>query len=224
MRDLLAAGLPLLRDLVSPELDQALSRAATTKRYTDGQMIHRRRDAAPGLSIVRAGAVQVGNVGLDGSYLTTSILGEGQCFGEFTLFAGLPRTHDATAVGPTLIDQLPQRKFMRLFDEHAELARALLTISLRRTHELLEFVDDLRRLPLAVRVAKFLARNLESSELKVLQEEIAFAFGVSRVSMGKVLKKLEEAELIRRGYGQITVPDRKRLADWVHSQLLLTPV
>lgn len=187
-------------------------------------MIHSRGDAAPGLSIVRAGAVKVGNVGQDGSYLTTSVLGVGQCFGEFTLLAGLPRTHDATAVGATVVDQVPGKSFMRLYEAEVELSRALLTIALRRTHGLLEFVDDMRRLALPVRIAKFLLHNSTAAEFVVRQEEIAFTFGVSRVSMGKVLKELELEGLIKRGYGRIQILDRSLLANWVTDRLVVTPV
>lgn len=224
MRDFLTAQSPKLQSLISPDLDAALTRAAKTAHYSDGQMIHTRGDAAPGLSIVRAGAVQVGNVGRDGSYLTTSVLGVGQCFGEFTLLAGLPRTHDATAVGGTVVDQIPGRRFMRLYEEEVELSRALLTIALRRTHGLLEFVDDMRRLALPVRVAKFLMHQSVATELAVRQEEIAFTFGVSRVSMGKVLKQLELAGLIQRGYGRIKILDRALLTTWIDERLVVTPL
>jgi CRP/FNR family cyclic AMP-dependent transcriptional regulator len=224
MRDLLTVQSPTLQSLISPDLDAALTRAAKTAQYSDGQMIHARGDAAPGLSIVRAGAVQVGNVGRDGSYLTTSVLGVGQCFGEFTLLAGLPRTHDATAVGETVVDQVPGKRFMRLYEEQVELSRALLTIALRRTHGLLEFVDDMRRLALPVRVAKFLLHHSTAAEFAVRQEEIAFTFGVSRVSMGKVLKQLELAGLIKRGYGRIKILNRALLATWVEDRLVVTPL
>lgn len=224
MRDLLSAQSPTLQSLISPDLDARLTGVAKTAEYSNGQMIHSRGDSAPGLSIVRSGAVKVGNVGRDGSYLTTSILGTGQCFGEFTLLAGLPRTHDATAVGPTLVDQVSGKAFMRLYEAEVELSRALLTIALRRTHGLLEFVDDMRRLPLPVRIAKFLLNNSVGANFVVRQEEIAFTFGVSRVSMGKVLKQLEVAGLIKRGYGRIEILDRALLATWVEDRLVITPL
>lgn len=224
MRDLLSAQSPTLQSLISADLDAKLTRAAKTTAYTDGQMIHSRGDSAPGLSIVRSGAVKVGNVGRDGSYLTTSILGVGQCFGEFTLLAGLPRTHDATSVSATVVDQVSGKSFMRLFEAEVELSRALLTIALRRTHGLLEFIDDMRRLALPVRIAKFLLHNSTTTELEVRQEELAFTFGVSRVSMGKVLKQLERAGLIKRGYGRIEILDRTLLAAWVEDRLVVTPL
>ena len=104
-------------------------------------------DTNSGPCIVRTGAVRVGNQGKDGSYLTTSILTPGQCYGEFTLLAGLPRTHEMVAIGVTAIDEIGKDRFLTLYEARPELADALLKISLVRNHSLLEFMDDMRRLP-----------------------------------------------------------------------------
>jgi Mn-dependent DtxR family transcriptional regulator len=82
----------------------------------------------------------------------------------------------------------------------------------------------MRRLSLPVRVAKFLLTNTTTAKLTVLQEEIAFTFAVFRVSMGKLLKKLELAGLIKCGYGQIRIVDRGLLAQWIKERLVITPL
>ncbi len=220
MKDLLAARLPLLEELISDALHTQLLSLAADMTYEDGQLIHARGDAKPGLSIVRSGAVRIGNVGLDGSYLSTSVLDRGQCFGEFTLLAGLPRTHEAVAVGTTVVAQLPRQPFMRLFDQSPELSKGLLKISLLRTHALLEFIDDLRRLPLPVRVAKFLYASAESEDMSIRQEDIAFTFGVSRVSMGKTLQQLQQQGLLELGYGRIRL-HLSVLRQWIAEQSLV---
>ena len=101
-----AQGAPL-----SSALMARLTKAAIRVTYRDGELVHARGDAKPGLSIVHSGAVRFSNPGLDGSVITTGILNPGQFFGEATLFAGLPRTHDAVAVGPTVIDQVSKKRF-----------------------------------------------------------------------------------------------------------------
>ncbi|MFT7685489.1 MAG: CRP/FNR family cyclic AMP-dependent transcriptional regulator [Candidatus Azotimanducaceae bacterium] len=96
MRDLLTAGSPLLQDFLSLTVHRQLIELAARKSYADGQLIYSRGDN------------RVGNIGNDGSYLATSVLDNGQCFGEFTVFAGLPRTHDITAAGETNIAECPK--------------------------------------------------------------------------------------------------------------------
>lgn len=225
MKDSLFSRAPLLDDLLPKKISNQLEALANRSRFDDGQLIQTRGDTKTGLSIVRQGLARVGNLGVDGSYLNTSILTTGQTFGEFTLFAGLPRTHEVIAIGPTVVDEISGVKFMALFNSEPRLSKALLTISLVRFHSLLEFLDDLRRLPLEVHVGKVIyAAADDTLVLKVRQEELAFTFGVSRVSMGKVLKSLASSGLVRLGYGKIHIVSREAFKDWLTQRRLIVPL
>ncbi|MGI9323720.1 MAG: Crp/Fnr family transcriptional regulator [Pseudomonadales bacterium] len=225
MQDSLLEIAPLLDDLLPNALSEQVKAAAKRVTFSHGQLIQTRGDTKSGLCIVRAGAVRVGNQGRDGSYLTTSILTPGQCYGEFTLLAGLPRTHEMVAIGDTKIDEISKRRFLKLYDTEPELAKALLRISLVRNHSLLEFMDDMRRLPLLVHVAKFVYRAAAGkTAINIRQEDLAFTFGVSRVSMGKVLKRLAALDLLRLGYGKIELAPRQRFQNWLAEQSLIEPL
>lgn len=228
MADLLSSHLPRIDALLPGNVMAQLRSAGKLAHYRDGETVHRRGDDKPGLSIVESGGARTGIAGLDGSFLTSSTLGPGHCFGEFTLFAGLPRTHDITADGETVILQIQGRNFFRIFDREPLLARVMLTIATVRNHFAMELLDDLRRLPLDVRVAKLLYANAPgpagSYRVKRQQEEIAFAFGVTRVSIGKALKQLADVALINTGYGYIEVIDIGRLRNWLDERALITPV
>ena len=220
--------MPKLEDLVPGRLMRELLSIGPLVRYEDGEVLHLRGDAKPGLSIIQAGTVVAGNVGLDGSVLTTSGLGPGDCFGEFTLFAGLPRTHDITSVGESAVYQLPRARFMALFNREPQIGHALLTINLMKNHELLEFLDNLRRLPLSVRVAKLLLANTRGAtgeiEINCRQDELALTFGVTRVSIGKVIAELQAEGLVRSGYRKLRVPDVGQLRRWVEENSLISPL
>ncbi len=228
MLDIFDLGAPALLDILSPALAEKLNNSGKTYSYNDGELIQSRGDARPGVSIIAEGAVRIGNTGIDGSFITTAIFGPGQCFGEFTLFAGLPRTHEATAVGATLLRQIPGPEFLRLFDAEPELSHALLKISLARNHVLLEFFDDFRRLPLPVRLAKSLltmsATAADPNLLRVRQEDLAFALGISRVSVGKVLQRLQRDGLIELGYRCIHLPEVEKLEQWVADRNVIIPL
>ena len=208
--------------LLPASLKDKLRAAARLIAYEDGQLIHNRGDQKPGLSIVKSGAARIGVFGEDGSFLTVAILGEGQSFGEHTLFADLPRTHDATAIGSSEVYQIQGPAFMRLFDAEPAIARALLVVALRRSHALAQNIDDMRRLSLPARTAKYLlsmaAEDAPRAQVACKQSELAFALGVSRVSLGKALKKLETLGLISLGYGRIDIPSRGALAAWIERE------
>lgn len=215
---LLDQGVPLASLLPGSVMD-ALTAAATRVTYADEQIIHERDDEKPGLSIIQQGAVRFAKVSAGGKQLTNSILGPGDCFGEATLFAERDRAYDAYGVGATVIDQIPKTRFDRIFDREPLLARALLIVTTRRLYGVLDFLDDLRSLPLTVRTAKLLATMSVSAKdparIECKQHDLAFTLGVSRVSVGKALSALHKANLIDPGYGAIRIHDRERLDAWI---------
>lgn len=228
MTDFFDLDTPALLPLLPETSRHALLAAGTPVHYRDGALVHARGDRKPGLSVVRSGTVRIGNPGSDGSYTTTSILGPGHCFGEFTLFANLPRTHDVVAIGDVVIDQISRPRFMTLYESDPKLGWALLCLATRRIHALIEFAEDLRRLPLPVQLAKHLLAMLrgqaDGGAVALLQEDLASMFGVSRVSVGKALRGLERDGLLNLGYGRIGIPDRARLATWIAERTVLMPL
>jgi CRP-like cAMP-binding protein len=217
-----------LFSLLSTRVKNKIIDRANLARYQAGQLIHNRGERKPGLSIVKSGSVQVGVNGSDGTFVMVAQLGVGQCFGEFTIFTDLPRTHDISAITQTEIYQISHDDFLKLYRQEEELSAALLRVTLLRNHLLLEMLDALRRLPLLERTASVLLSMSASSgtpnHLVCRQEELAFAIGVSRVSLGKSLKRLARQNLIRIGYGEIQFPDRKALENWVSKHCNTTPL
>jgi CRP-like cAMP-binding protein len=228
MLDLLRGTAPSLSSLLVPELMEKVTAQATTVAYEDGQLVHQRGDAKPGLSIVKSGQVIAGNVGVDGALLMISIIEAGNCFGEFSLFAGLPRTHDIYSSVESEIDQLSKARFMKLSAQYPEIAEVMLALAWHRNHALLEYLDNLRRRPLLVRTAQMLSANVKSQsdyqEVRCKQDELAFSLGVSSVSVGKVLTTLQNEELIQLGYGKIIIPSATKLKSWLQARTLLAPL
>lgn len=206
-------------DSLPERLIGEIIRAGTIMTYDDGQLIHNRGDMKRGISIVVSGSVKVGIYGEDGSFVMTTQFGPGQTFGEFTLFVDLPRTHDVSASGPTQINQISAAVFNRLYEAEPDIARALLTTSLIRTHRLLEMMDAMRRLPMRERVAKaiFTLTQMDGGlhTFECRQSDLAFTLGVSRASLSTALKQLSDIGLIKLGYGHIQLLDTDRMRTWV---------
>ncbi len=205
--------------LLPPRVAEELLGLSVLVKYSNGQLIHTRGELKPGLSIVHSGAAHVGVNGIDGTFVTAAALGQGECFGEFTLFTDLPRTHDVSSIGETQIYQISKSKFDSLYEREASISRALLKTTLTRTHILLETLDALRRLPILERTAKTLLTMSytlgRADSLIIKQIDLAYSLGVTRVSLAKALKQLASIELIEIGYGRINFLDRDALARWV---------
>ena len=203
--------------LLSEELRNALIEAGQVRRFSDGQMIHIHGDDRAGLSIILDGRVRFGLYGEDGAYIQAGILSEGHCFGEATLFAGIPRAYDADALGETEIVMISKDRFDQFLDATPGFAKALLVSLTSRLYESLEFADDLRTLSREARVGRYLDRALysarfENDTIPIRQIDLAYALGLSRVSIGKALGNLQDRGVIALGYGEIRILDRDRLA------------
>lgn len=208
-------------------MDKILA-AGSSRSYPDGQVIQQRGDTQPGLSMVTSGQVVAGNVGLDGTLLASALLRPGETFGEFTLFAGLPRTQTLWSQGQTDICHVTAPRFMALFDEDPLIARAMITLTLQRNYELMEFMDAQRRLSLPARVARLLLISVDaetgSEAIECRHEDLAFMLGVSRVATGKALAKLENEGLVVRRYGYIEIPDIQQMRSMIAEEDPLFPL
>lgn len=225
---LLRTDVPSFIDLLPAEVMVQIEAAGKLKPYRDGELIQQRGDTKRGISILMFGRIIAGNIGADGSFVVSSMLQPGECFGEFTLFADLPRTHDLSASGTVKVLHIAERAFLQLFDQEPTIGKALLAITLRREHDLLEFLDGQRRLTLPVRLAKLLLSFVSKKDalhlVKCRQEELAYMLGVTRVSINKALRLLVADDLVRLGYGNIEVADLNLLSDWVQARSLVVPV
>jgi len=219
MRDLLQFNTRPFMETLSPEVADRVRAEATVSKFANGQLIQSRGDTRAGLSIIKSGAGQMGVFGEDGTFVMMSVLGPGQTFGEVTLFTNIPRTQDFVAVGSTEIYQLSASRFRALCDHEPGLLETLLSITLARSHFLLDVLDSIRRLPLRECVAKTLySMDLTAGQhghIQCRQADLADMIGVSRVSLSKALKDLSERGLITLGYGSITFPDPENFRDWV---------
>lgn len=222
MHPIIDFNVPALSDLLSDAELSDLLRSARPIHYSDGQLIHMRGDARPGLSVIREGSVALGTIGVDGSERIISILGPNQSFGEFTLFADLPRTHDATAIGETIVEQISRPVFEAFIAQHPRVLTSMLTATTQRLHGAVEFIEDLRRLPSDVHIAKWLASVTRSENrqkrIAIKQSQIGRTLGLSRVSVNKALKSLEARKLIATGYGYIEIIDLNALENWYQAQ------
>lgn len=210
------------------EMRAAVEAAGTLIRYRDGVTIQQRGDRKPGLSIVVEGAVKMSATDSEGERSTYIVHGPGNVFGEMTLFLDIPRTLDAVAVVDTAIREVSRAGFTQLLDAQPALRDHLLASLARQLSLAIERLDDHRRLPIAVRLAKTLLGMAEPGGeghvARGSQSGLAEAIATSRVTTGKALAELAEAGLIETGYRAVIIPDIAMLRDWIAARSFLTPL
>lgn len=220
--DLANFGLPPLAGLLSQE-DLAQFRAVATRaRFEDGQFIHTRGDPAPRVGLIVDGAVRLVRRRADGRIATLVSWGPGHHYGlESTLF-GDSRTHDAVAIGPTVVDLVDKPSLEDLLDRRPTILRALFEITCRRNIGLTEVYDDLRLQPPAVRLAKLLLLAGRSSRqpdrIDCSQEDLAQTLALSTVTIGQLLRTLAADGYLQTGYRSISVLKPAALQSWIADQ------
>ncbi len=208
------------RDLPEGVVAQ-LAECALRRRLGDGERLFAKGDAADGLYGVISGRVRISSHGADGRELLISLFEPGGWFGEISMFDGLPRTHDAYAVGATELLLIPRERFLALLDARPALYPHFLRMLCRKLRRSFDWIEYEAFLPLPARLS---ARLLELADgygdvtaegvmirLHLPQEELGRMLNVSRQTISKELNALRERGCISLEYGRVLIRDRVAL-------------
>lgn len=190
---------------------------AHRRQLANGEMLYARRDPAEALYGLIRGRIRLSNVAPDGREVLMALFEPGDWIGELSLFDGLPRTHDAMAMGEAEVFVLPRAKLLSLLDAEPRLYRHLAARLARQLRLALSYIDDAVFLPLSLRLAKRLlqlARVYGQDtgqglllDLHLPQEDLGRMLGASRQSVSKELRQWERQGLITLDYGRIVIRD-----------------
>lgn len=205
--------------LLPEDVQQQLRRAGRVKHYPDGAVLHACGDTSRSMGVVEAGEVRLSNVAADGRRIITSRLLPGDSFGEFTLFAGAARYHDAEARGPTAVLYLEPAPFRRCMDASPALRDAVLEMLAQRLMWALDRLHDEFELPLGKRLVKQLLSDARPDPAGLRfsgsQAELADSLGVSRVAVGQALRPLQQRGWLRTEYRAIVLLQPQALQSWL---------
>ena len=189
------------------------------RHLSAGQRLFGRGDPPCGLYAVLEGAVRVGAVSEQGKEALLSLIEAPHWFGEICLFDGQPRTHDAYAVGPCILLQLPQAALLAYLDQQPQHWRQL---ALLMSHKLRLTFINLEQLTLLAAPARVAHRLLMIADgygeieparrvLQLPQEQLALLLSLSRQTTNQILRDLESQGILSLGYGEIEILDASRL-------------
>lgn len=216
--DRLDFGLKPLSDYLSEAVAAEVRRRAKRRSFADKQALHTRGDDQARLCIVVDGKVRFGRFQHDGSFKLLAMLGPGAHYGDVAL-QRQAFTQNVYACGRAEIDVIDAAMLETLLRDLPELAVALWRCNTARLNAVLELYDDARTLTVTARLAKViyvhLGRGALANGVACLQSDLAELLGVSKVSVGKAMRDLEQAGLVQSGYRQIIVPNKSKLKAWL---------
>lgn len=160
-----------------------------------------------------SGSFKVSTLREDGKEGILAVVEAGNWFGETSLFDGLPRPHDVTALAAAEVLVVGGPAFEGLMRSPA-FARAMSVLLSARVRLLYGLVEDAMLRSISTRVARRLLALTRGDVtlahdarwvVPVSQEALAMMLGVTRQTLSKELKTLARDGVIALGYGRIDI-------------------
>lgn len=212
---------------LTPGEEQALHRLEENPRAVrKGQIIQREKDLVTELFVVSSGRLMSYVILPDGQRQILRIYFPGDFIGSAsTAYSKAPESLAALTDG--MICPFDKHALRRLIEEHPRVAALMFVISQTERVALTDRLTSLGRASAKARVAAFfldIADRLRmaddsitnSFELRLTQEEIGDAVGLTSVHVNRMIRQLETEGLIARGNGTITLLDEARLQEIGH--------
>ena len=200
---------------------RAMLGAAVRRRFARGEVVFHEGDLADTVSVVLEGRIAVRRVSEDGDTVILAVVGPGELLGEMALLSPRARrTTSATALEPVATLAFGFADIEAVRRRHGSVDRYLLELLATRVRRLSDHLVEALHLPADVRVVRRLDELCSAYErvsstavvIPLKQNEIGELAGASRPVTNQVLRRLEDAGVVRLGRGAVTVVDRAALA------------
>jgi CRP/FNR family transcriptional regulator, cyclic AMP receptor protein len=201
----------------TPELREAINRAAVRLALAPGATLFTQGEAADAFYILDAGEIEISVLSQGGRKLSLEIMTPGEIFGEIGLFAG-KRTASATAIGAVRLRRVGRSDFLAAIRAEPELALQIIDLLCLRLRTTVAMLEERSFLPLPTRLASRLL-HLEGKfgstrgVIPVSQAELADFAGATREAVAKTLAAWRLRGWVALSRGAVQILDRPALAE-----------
>ena len=201
-----------------PELQNALVERGRLRHMKSGEALFIRGDTQDGLCCVIAGALLLGSTcPHDGFHRLTLYVEPYHWFGEVGLLDRLPRSQDAVAGTDSTVLVVSRALLEPWLDEHPQYWRDIARLACTKMRLMLTALEDSATLPIAQQLARrllFSATNFGQAtaatvkrRIRVPQDYLARMLGVSRQTINKALRGMEQEHILALHYAEIEIID-----------------
>ncbi len=202
---------------------QDLLSEATVLHLGAGQQLFLRGDSFDGIYCVLEGGLRVTGIAPNGQENLFSVISPPTWFGEIAFFDGLPRTHDALAVGPTVLLRVSPARLHELVRTDPQWSFRLAVLMAQKTRLLFFALEAIARLDTQARLARVIAMTVTQGGTAIPdlvgrisplnQGSLAETLGVTRQTVAAGLKVLQDQGIVSLSYRRVTVTDWPRLCE-----------
>ena len=204
-----------LFSMLTNEQAQAISGNIVKRRFRRGEIVIEHGQKTNSLFILLAGRARVIAADARGREVILAVLQAGDYVGEMSLIDNEPHSATVRAEVQTDMLVLGRAEFARCLPENSSLSYAIMRGLVQRLRSADRQIESLALLDVYGRVARAL---LDMSETigdlriirnKVSRQDLAKTVGASREMVSRVMKDLEEREMIEtRGDGSVVVREQ----------------
>src|SRR5207244_1951899 len=156
---------PLFAGLADEDI-RGLMALAKRRTFRSGEVIFHREDPGQVLYVIKEGKVKISLISPDGQEISLVVFGKGECFGEFAILDGLPRSADAVALEKVECYTLQRSDFHNAIMKNPKIAIQIIEVLTRRLRSTDQMVEDLIFLDVYGRVAKKLLELADTQDRK----------------------------------------------------------
>ena len=215
----LLRNVSLFTGLSDQEL-QTLAESLHRRAFGKGTIVFDQGSTDATLYVIESGRVRIFLISEFGEEISLQVYDPGQCFGEFAVLDGQPRSAGAVAMEDIVTYTLHRGDFLRHLETCPHMAIRIIQVLTTRLRYTTRQMENLAFLDVSGRVA---AKLLELADrygvqkegieitLPLTQEELATWVVVTRKSVSSVLTHFRDLGLIQVQRRRITILDPKAL-------------
>ena len=185
---------------LTPELKNCLSKEIVIQTYDIGEQIIHQESCLIENIIVLNGLIKIYKEFNGKKVLLYHYENDDICsLNYLSIWGRLPIHYSGTALKPTTLLFISQEKVMHLSQRYPELRNLIIKSHQQHYNNLLKTLKTNIERPLHYRLFEYLkykSEQLKTQELKIPHAEISTDFNLSRESISRALKKLEEQNKI----------------------------
>lgn len=204
--DMCGALAPIGRRPLEPAAAARLSRIGSWRRFPPGRRLFEAGDDACSLFGLVGGAVDLGSPCRDGDMRLMHRIHAPCWIGAGAVLAERPHHVTATVSAPARIYVVGASRLRALVDAQPSLRSGFIELMETETALWRDLARDALTPNSEIRVlGRLLALSSAGGSVRISQSELAEIAGVTRGTVGRVLRRLSDSGLIETGYGRVTL-------------------
>ena len=213
--------IPLFSGLEAADLREMLASCQST-RVATGTQIFSPDDKADRFYVILAGRVKIYQLSPKGDEQILHLYGPGNTFGEAAMWATTNYPAHAETLARTTLLAVTRAALHELAARKPDMALAMLAGMSRKLQEFTLLIEQLSLKEVPARLAGVLLSLLreargETVRLQQTKRELASQIGTTAETLSRALAKLKKSGLIEVRASEITILDRKALAELAES-------